>query len=79
MSLLRGEVIQCIYDAHKDESTDRQVRYGHRKSFTNFSDLKYDRSDMDKFEITSNEVHLYWLDNSGANTATIIIQGYELL
>jgi hypothetical protein len=29
-------------------------------------------------EDASNEVHLYWLDNSGANTADIYILGYEL-
>jgi hypothetical protein len=30
-------------------------------------------------EDASSEVHLYWIDNSGANTATIMIQGFELL
>ena len=30
-------------------------------------------------EDASSEVHLYYLDNSGANTATIIITGYELI
>jgi len=32
-----------------------------------------------KDEDASNEVHLYWVSNSGVDTATIIVQGYELL
>jgi hypothetical protein len=29
-------------------------------------------------EDATGEVHLYWVDNSGSNTANIIITGYEL-
>ena len=29
-------------------------------------------------EDATKEVHLYWLDNSGSNTADIYIEGYEL-
>ncbi|MBE3036558.1 MAG: hypothetical protein IMZ70_05685 [Candidatus Atribacteria bacterium] len=35
-------------------------------------DLPYEDEDA------SGEVHLYWVDNSGANTATFIIQALEL-
>ena len=36
-------------------------------------DLPYEDEDA------SGEVHLYWISNSGVDTATIIIQGFELL
>lgn len=50
----------------------RLLNDGGNGNETIYVDQPYEDEDATK------EVHLYWIDNSGANTADIIITGYEL-
>jgi len=50
----------------------RELNKGGNGDETVFVDLPYEDEDA------TNEVHLYWLDNSGSNTADIYITAYEL-
>jgi hypothetical protein len=60
------------YDINDATITAMKIGDNIVENATIWLDLPYEDEDA------SGEVHLYWLDNSGANTADIIIQGVEL-
>jgi hypothetical protein len=67
--LLQNDNGYAIDDANLPK---RELNVGGNGTETIYVDQPYEDEDA------TGEVHLYWVDNSGSNTADIIITGYEL-